>query len=409
MYLSRYEERLLNGEFGEAKALAMRVLVRVGEALGAQELIEISHAHISGISYFNIGDAGLELINDLVHHGGHVETFTSANPYMVLEDFLGFKHDEEVINKQLTILKLLNSLGIAFYTCAPYNVRPPKYGEHLAWAESNAVLYANSVLGARTNKEGGPIALFAALVGRTYKAGIHLDDGRVPEVLINVESLKNPIELSFLGLLVGELIGNRIAYVGGVRFRSISELKLFLSSVGTSSNTAMLVIEGITPDSNSLYSRADFKESFKVTYTELQEYVRKFKKLVRDGRGLYLIGCPHLSYGELIEVLGKLASKADRVPHLSNVFKDRELWVMTSKMFLTHEVKEVLSKLLRYNVKVLTDCCAVVSRLDKLRVDYVVTNSIKALSYVSRLSRVPAIAMELDDLINTYFLGLDVR
>lgn len=404
MYLSKFEEKLLNGELGEAKALAMKVLVAVGESLGAQEMIEIAHAHVSGISYFNIGDAGLEFINDLLMRGGRVEVFTSANPYMVLDGFLGVRYNDDVINKQLAIIEALNRLGISFYTCVPYNVRPPRYGEHLAWAESNAVLYSNSVLGSRSNKEGGPLALLAALVGRTYKSGIHLKSGRVPEVFIDVESPQRPVEKSFLGLMIGDLIGSKIPYVRGVKFNSNYELKAFLSSIGTSSNTAMVIMESVTPDYRELFISGDFKERLLITYSDLKKYVRSLRRELSGGRGLYLIGCPHLSYGELRSILMKLVSMASKArDHIS--FDDRELWITTHRLFLDGDAVNVLSKLSRYNVKVIGDGCAVVSRVDKLGVDYVVTDSIKAFNYVGKLSKLPVITVELDELIRWYFLG----
>ncbi len=408
MYLSKFEEKLLSGELGEAKALAMKVLVAVGEALGAQETIEITHAHISGISYFNIGDAGLNFINDLLIRGGRVEVFTSANPHMVLDDFLGVRHSDEVINKQLAIIEALNRLGVSFYTCVPYNVRPPRYGEHLAWAESNAVLYSNSVLGSRSNKEGGPLALLAALVGRTYKSGVHLKDGRIPEVLIDVESPQSPVEKSFLGLMIGDLIGNRIPYVRGIKFSNNYELKAFLSSIGTSSNTAMTVIEPVTPDYRELFADGDFKERLMVTYNDLKKYMDGLRRELSGGRGLYLIGCPHLSYRELKTVLMKLAVMASKVGGYTP-FNDRELWITTHKSFLDRDVVNMLGKLSRYNVKVISDGCAIVSRIDRLGINYMVTDSIKACNYVSRLSKLPVVTVELDELVRWYFLGRGIE
>jgi len=403
MYLTNVEERMLNGEYGYARALALKVIVRVGEALGAEELVEISHAHISGISYLNIGDAGLEFIEDIVNAGGTAYVFTSANPYMVLSDFLGNKHDDKDINKQLRIVDALNRLGVKFYTCVPYNVRPPRYGEHLAWAESNAVLYANSVLGALSNKEGGPLALLAAITGRTYKSGVHLRDNRVPEVLFNVK-VSDGVDLGFLGLVIGELTGSKVPYISNLRFKCTYELKQFLASLGTTSNTPMAVIQGVTPDYKELIRGVEFKDVYDLGSESIKSYVKEFRENVLTGNGLYLIGCPHLSFNELVEVLRYAVGVVEKGGSSIDV-GGRELWVTTYEGFINDEVVKLVNKLLRYNVKVVTNGCAAVSRLDSIKVDYVVTDSVKASSYISRLSRIPTLVLPRVDVLNTYFLN----
>lgn len=403
MYLSSIEEKMIKGEFGAAKALALKVVVKVGESLGAQELVEVGHAHISGISYFNIGDAGLEFIEDLVLGGGSVEVFTSANPYMVMSDYLGAVHGGGVVDKQLRIIKALNKLGVKFYTCAPYNVRPPRLGEHLAWAESNAVLYSNTVLGALSNKEGGPLALLAAITGRTHKSGVHLLSNRKPKVLVSVVGVSES-ELGFLGLMIGELVGERIPYILGLSFRSTYSLKSFLACLGTTSNTPMAVLDGVTPGYKELVVGTAYEDSFKISGEDVKSYMKKFSSDVAGSRGLYLIGCPHLSYNELVSVLKMLIGEIDNMRDLPDLGY-RELWITTYEGFVDGGVKEIISKLARYNVKVISNSCAVVSRLDLLKVNYVVTDSPKACSYISRLCRVPVVVLPTEELIKTFLSG----
>ncbi|MEM1982608.1 MAG: aconitase X catalytic domain-containing protein [Sulfolobales archaeon] len=401
MYLSSIEERIINGEFGSAKALALKVIVKVGESLGAQELITINHAHVSGISYLNIGDSGIEFIEDVVASGGSVEVFTSANPYMVISDYLGKKHADQTIEKQLRIINSLNKIGVKFYTCAPYNVRPPRFGEHLAWAESNAVLYANTVLGALSNKEGGPLALLAGIVGRTYKSGVHILSNRKPKVLINSAGV-NESEVGFLGLMIGELVGERIPYISGLKFRDTYHLKLFLAALGTTSNIPMAVIEEVTPEYKELMRDVSYEEVFNLSYSDIKSYVRRFMCEVISGRGLYLIGCPHLSFNELVHVLNRLLSEINNVRGPLDL-GSRELWLTTYEGFVSNAVLELVNGLAKYNVKVLPNVCAVVSRLDLLGVDYVVTDSTKACSYISRLSKIPVLVVPTNDLIKMYF------
>ena len=207
MYLNRTEEKMLSGEYGEVMRKAIEILVKVGEALGAEKLIEIGHAHISGVSYFNIGDEGLELLRDISREGVKVKVYTTANPYSLAG--LGLYKDESIVRKQRELIDILIKLGVdrESFTCIPYKLRRPAKGEHLAWAESSAVIYANSILGAYTNRESGITALMAALVGKTYDAGMHRLENRRVEVEVNVEfDVSSILESSLLGLHIGRIV-----------------------------------------------------------------------------------------------------------------------------------------------------------------------------------------------------------
>ncbi|NAZ39364.1 MAG: DUF521 domain-containing protein, partial [Acidilobus sp.] len=169
MYLTREEERVLAGEEGWAKAKALEVVVKVGEALGAERLQPIVHAHASGVSYYNIGEPGRRLLEDLASSGARFSVPTTVNP-------IGFdldapssltiaEIDNRLVEGQRAIVRALASMGARLtFTCTPYyipDVSGLSRGASVAWGESSAVVYANSVLGLRTNREGGPLALMA--------------------------------------------------------------------------------------------------------------------------------------------------------------------------------------------------------------------------------------------------------
>jgi predicted aconitase subunit 1 (EC 4.2.1.3) len=166
VYLTFEEERILKGFEGEAKARALEVIVKVGEALGASRLIRIKHAHISGVSYENIGDVGLEFIEGLRGLGARFSVPTSVNPvsYDVedLSSIPGVTLERSYVEAQEAIARALRDMGADLvFTCTPYYAGIPevyelKVGDHVAWGESSAVAYANSVLGIRTNREGAP-------------------------------------------------------------------------------------------------------------------------------------------------------------------------------------------------------------------------------------------------------------
>jgi len=217
MYLTKEEERILRGDEGEVKARALKVVVKVGEIFGAERLINVSHAHVSGISYFNIKKYGVEFLEDLANNGAKFSVFTTANPYAAYYlSFNGRGFSKNVIDNQERIINALTSMGARAFTCAPYHIRRPKVGEHLAWAESNAVLYANSVLGARTNREGGPLALLEAIVGRAPYCGMHVDEERYPSILIKVPKPSSLSEAAVIGYLTGKLSPSKIPYVEGL-------------------------------------------------------------------------------------------------------------------------------------------------------------------------------------------------
>jgi len=320
----------------------------------------------------------------------------------VYTNFLGSNYDDRVIAMQTRIINAFKQLGVQFFTCVPYNVRPPKHGEHLAWAESNAVLYANSVLGALSNKEGGLLALLASLVGRTYKAGVHIFNNRRPSIHVRVNSVNNYIDLGILGSLIGELIGNSVPYITGLKVRNQYELKIFLAALGTTSNTPMAVIHGITPEYKELVRGASFTESFNIDYELINRRRKSLQNDVLSGRGLYLVGCPHLSFKELSYVLRSIY---DAVTSSNVEINDKELWITTYEGFINDSLSDLISKLARYNVKVISNACAVVSRVERLNVNYVVTDSIKALNYINKLSGIPVIIAPLNELINLFVGG----
>ncbi len=206
---------MYSGEYGPAVEKSMEILVALGDIYGADGMVEIVSAQIAGVSYKTIGDAGLEYLEELAKEGAQVVVPSTLNPAGVDLDRgpeLGFP--TEFTEKQLLIVEAYRKMGISTTcTCTPYLVgNVPLLGSHVAWSESSAVCYANSVLGARTNREGGPGALSAAICGRTPNYGYHLDQGRVPNLLVDVETPLKGADYGALGYLVGKNVGNGVPY-----------------------------------------------------------------------------------------------------------------------------------------------------------------------------------------------------
>ncbi len=379
MYLTREEERMLSGELGEPAAKAIELLVRVGEALGAERLIEIAHAHVSGVSYFNVGEPGLEFIEDMLRAGARFAVFATANPYAALATYGSRSFDESLNAKQMRIVEALRSMGVSSFTCAPYYVRTPRAGEHLAWAESSAVLYANSLLGAMTNREPGLVALMAGISGRTYFGEAHRGLPKEVKYVVEVERPGDPSEAGAYGLLAGELLGGSVPLVRGLESLPEGFLKEFLAAFATSSPSHLAVLDGVTPGYRGV--SAEGAERVSLGRSEIS---RLYSEARDCSSPIYLIGCPHLSLEELESVLRE-ARRVER----------GELWLTVGEQHGRYLAEARLAE----GVKILTGACAVTTRLDLLGVDCVITDSAKALAYLPKLAGVRAFLVRRRDLL----------
>ncbi|MEE9593783.1 MAG: aconitase X, partial [Candidatus Hydrothermarchaeales archaeon] len=211
MFLTKEEEEILDGELGEGHKKAMELLVALGDIKGADKFVDIERAHVSGVSYLTIGDPGLELLEEWASTGVKAGVLTTTNPVgLDLEAWQELGFPERFALKQGEILRAYETMGVrSSCTCTPYltdNV--PKRGEHIAWAESNAVAYSNSVLGARTNRESGISALSAAILGKVPNYGLHLDENRraTSEIIVDAD-LEDPFDYSAMGFCIGQMGG----------------------------------------------------------------------------------------------------------------------------------------------------------------------------------------------------------
>ena len=369
MYLTREQEKMLRGDYGWATAKAMEIIVKVGEALGADELVEIVHAHVSGISYSTIGKYGLEFIRDLAREGGRARVFTTVNPGCI--DYSGYSSiiDNSLFEFQRLIDEALRKMEFKpMYTCIPYFYRPPTPGEHLAWGESSAVIFANSVYGGFTNREGGPVALAAALTGYTYKAGLHVVENRVGEVEVRVCASTSSTHSGALGLWIGENIKS-IPYVRGLNYYSLDDIKNLLASAAASGNHALIVIEGVTP-----------RNTFKLDLVERVEVDAKMLEGYMGGEChgtsiLGYIGCPHTSPRELLYITRLL--KKYRKPRRGKL-------LVTMPAEFARIYRDLVLELKAMGVDIAAGTCPVVSRF-RGDFDCIITNSGKALFYLKRI------------------------
>ena len=322
MYLTKNEEKLLEGEEGYAVKKSMEILVALGNIYGAEKLIEVGSVQVAGVSYHNLGDAGLEFLNELAKDG-KVKVLTTLNPAgMDLEDWKKLGIDEEFARKQNLVIDAFSKMGIIVScTCTPYLIgNLPRYGEHIAWSESSAVTFANSVIGAKTNREGGPSALAAAFVGKTPYYGLHLDKNRIPDIHVKVDAnISKFSDWGALGYCIGKGCQNEIPYITGIKKASVDELKSFCASVVTFGSKPLFYIYGITPASEKVKPP---KEKLSINDND----IKKAYDAINDETEIIdfvCIGCPHASIKEIAKIAELLKDK--------KLNSTTEFWIATSR------------------------------------------------------------------------------
>ena len=211
--LSAEEQSMLNGDAGPGVQRAMEIVATLGRIYGAPDLVPVTHVQIAGVSYKNLGDAGVEFLNQWADDGAQVRVPTTLNPAgMEMDRWQAMGISPSFAEPQLSAVGAFVKMGVTpTMSCTPYLFPDyvPQRGDHLAWAESSAVAFANSVLGARTNREGGPSALAAAIVGRTPRYGYHLDGERLADVVIEVRCpLREVADFGALSYVVGKQVGS---------------------------------------------------------------------------------------------------------------------------------------------------------------------------------------------------------
>ena len=322
MHLTKEEEKMLNGEEGYAVKKSMEILVALGDIYGAEQLIKVGSVQVAGVSYHNLGDAGLEFLNALAKDG-RVKVLTTLNPAgMDLENWRQLGISEEFAEKQNLVIDAFTKMGILVScTCTPYLIgNLPRYGEHVAWSESSAVTFANSVIGAKTNREGGPSALAAAFVGKTPCYGLHLDENRAPDIHVQVNArLSKLSDWGALGYSIGKKAENKIPYITGIKDAEVDELKSFCASVVTYGAKPLFYMQGITPGSEKYQPP---KDSVTVEDGDIREAYENINDEVSEIE-LVCVGCPHCSIKEIAAIAELVKGR--------RISPNTEFWVATSR------------------------------------------------------------------------------
>jgi len=386
VYLSKEEERIYEGEEGWANQIAMKILVKLGDLFEADRLIPIDSAHISGVSYKTIGDAAIEFIEALAKAGAKSKVKSTANPAGI-----DYNHLEEMVKipklheKQARIIDLYRGMGInPILTCTPYYVKKPKEDVHLAWAESSTVIYANSILHSWTNREGGPSALAASLIGKTPNYGVHKPENRQADVLVKVETtLKNEVEFGALGIHIGRVLKDEIPSFEGLPRPEETQLK-HLGAAMASTGMASLFYPCASCPKGS-----DRLETISVDADDLKNAFESLSTSSEAPDMIY-IGCPHCSVEEIRQIAHKVRGR--------KIKDEVKLWVCTSR-YVREKTENYVRMIEAAGGKVISDTCAIVTWLKELGVDVLMTNSAKTAYYAPTMNKVETVFASLDQCI----------
>jgi len=371
MFLTRHEERILDGEEGLGQQKAMEILTALGKIFDAEKLIPINSAHLSGVSYKTIGEGGLQFLDSLKGEA-QVRVKTTLNPAgMDLERWRDMGVNPHFADRQIAIIDSYRSLGVqTCCTCTPYlHHNVPRLGEHVAWAESNALSFVNSVIGARTNREGGPGALAAAIIGKTPLYGLHLEENRHPSVIVEADIGDDMLSHSLLGQVVGKKLGNAVPYFRGID-PDIDRLKTMAAAMAAAGAIALFHVEGVTP--MDLEYELNDLERIEVDFSDIEEA----KESLTSGKepDLIALGCPHLSEVEMREIATLLETRERK--------RDIEVWFCTNRRVKELCPREVAT--LEKFGKVVCDTCMVVAPIEDHH-ECTGTNSAKACNYLPGL------------------------
>lgn len=350
MHLTKQEERTLSGEEGFGRQKAMELVVALGEIYRAKRLIPITSAQISGASFKTIGDAGIKFLEDFSHEA-KVSVRASLNPLGLDERrWQSMGVDKKFFDKQARIISAYKSMGVELlYTCTPYLAgNRPRQGQHIAWAESSATVFANSYLGAKTNREGGPSALAAAVIGKTAEYGLHLEENRRPRVRIDIKVIPDGM-VPLTGYLVGKLAGKRVPFVNGPSM-SEDEHKSFGAAMAAAGAVSMYAFSDSKRRKST--NTSQIEERLSIDARDIQDCADGLKG--DDAWDLVAIGCPHCSPSELRTMARALKNRTPR--------KKSDVWFCTSRMVFARCPKEVA--VLRKFGNVLCDTCMVVAPIE---------------------------------------------
>ncbi len=407
--LSQRDEEMLAGRHGAGARLAMSVVARMTDACGADELMDITAAHIDGCGL--LSDAGLEFAETLAAGGARacVPTTLNMGP-LDLQHWRDWSIDETFAAKAVRQGKAYTDMGcVPTWTCAPYQgYLTPRFGQQIAWGESNAVVYANSVLGARTNRYGDYMDICAAVTGRVPRLGLHLDEHRRGQVLVRLRGFgagdfDRETFYPALGHLLGPLAGEKVPVIEGLPpVVSDDRLKALGAAAASSGSVALFHAVGLTPEAPTLQAALHGRPAERTIDVTPADLAAAWADLSTAGEGddldTVLLGCPHFSFAEFRELAEHIARAGGKARADVIVISCTQSWALAQRAGFDRVLAE-------FGARVTLDTCMFHTPMLGGEVRTVMTNSGKCAYYApGELNRKVAFG-SLADCVRSAVLG----
>jgi cis-L-3-hydroxyproline dehydratase len=408
MHLSDHDRALLSGDQGPAARMAMSIIVRMGEIQGAPELLDISQAHIDSTIY--MGEAGLEFAERLAKLGAKVAVPSSLNVSGLDEcHWREWSVPEDWASKAQRQMVAYHSMGcVPTWTCAPYQTSmAPKFGQQIAWGESNAIVFANSVIGARTERYPDLLDICAAITARVPALGLHLTENRAGQLLIRLKDVPLAVQqddafYSVLGLLLGRLAGQRIPVIDGLEaVPAEDQLKALGAAAASSGAVALFHIVGITPEAPTLdaafQGRVPF-EQHTITMQQLRDARRELTTAAGTRLDMVVLGSPHFSLAEFRQLAPLLKGK-QRHP-------DVQFLVTTSRIMRDLAGQAgILEPLEAFGARITVDTCVLATPMLPKSIKVLMTNSGKYAHYAPGLLSTQMVFGSMADCVDSAVHG----
>ena len=410
--LSDRDRAMLDGAHGPAPQLAMSILVRMAGVYGAGELMDITQAHIDSTIY--LGDATLEFAERLASLGARVAVPTSLNVSGVDEcGWQDWAVSPEWAAKAARQMLAYERMGaVPTWTCAPYQTRMrPVFGQQIAWGESNAIAFANSVIGARTERYPDLLDICCAITGRVPAVGLHLEENRGGELLLRLVDVPAALQrddqfFAVLGHLAGKLAGDRIPVLEGIVVSPPEDhLKAFAAAAASSGRVALFHMVGVTPEAPTLaaaFRGRSPEQTIDVSVDDLRAARRELT--TADGRDLdmVILGSPHFSLAEF-RALAPLVAGRHAHPRVK--------FLVTSSRLMREEAEKagVLAPVVAFGAQITLDTCILASPMLPPEIRTLMTNSAKYAYYAPSLLNTRVTFGSLADCVNSACEGRVVR
>lgn len=406
MQLDDDQKALLAGEKGSAAQTAARIVTGAGRLLGAQRLIPIASAHIDGCLYH--GDSGVEFAEFLVRNDGKVKVRSTLNIGSI--DLLNPKNALLKGGKRRMAQRLMKayvSLGCQpTWTCSPYQAgHRPNKGEQVAWGESNAVAFCNSVLGAHTNRYGDFLDIACALIGYAPEYGLHLEKNRAAKILFTTDFLSPRLknEDAFwpvLGALYGSRVGDTVAVIDGLADQATEDrLKALGAAAASFGSVALFHVAGATPEASTPEAAAQGQEFDEIIPITQNDVIQALDMLTTTGASDVTaigVGSPHLSLTELTDLLTAFNGRKTKLPFYANT--GRHVVDKLAQLNLLEPIKQT-------GIEIIADTCIVATPIIKNSTGVLMTNSAKFSHYAPGNIRHEVIYGSLSDCVETAVSG----